>query len=271
MAHVSCHSLNTIDLLKQALNTLTTCKEKEKIMDKTINQLLREAPGIVDLFEKYGIDVDAYGPRTLSDVIVEKNLPEYILQEELDFFLEKEKIEVPDDKSDITQILDYLVHHHHRFAKDKGPLIQSKLERLSQTYHGNPANIQSIKKFFTNHMIELYSHMRNEEFLLFPYIREMSKAVTSGKTERMTRHPLMGKPLMLMQNEHTKVEEDLRKLRDITNNFSIPADGNETYAKVMAELESWEEDMVKHNTLENGLLSSKTRELELKFSLKFHP
>jgi regulator of cell morphogenesis and NO signaling len=238
-------------------------------MDRTIDQLLREAPKLAAIFEDFGIDVDVFGPRLLADVILEKNLPDYIISEEVEKHLEREETKIPDENSDITQVLDYLVFHHHKFAREKAPLIQTKLTRLAETYKGNYIDIKHLLKVFNEHATDLYTHMRNEEFLLFPYLRELKKSIQTGVGNKIASKPLLGQPISLMQAEHSRVETELQTINALSKGYSVPPDGNETYARVMQELESWEEDMKLHNQIENTLLANKANQLESEFKEKF--
>jgi regulator of cell morphogenesis and NO signaling len=67
-----------------------------------------------------------------------------------------------------------------------------------------------------------------------------------------------------MESEHEWVGKELTRLRDLTNNYTLPEDACNTYRTAYKELEYFEEDIHKHIHLENNILHPGAIELENK-------
>ena len=76
--------------------------------------------------------------------------------------------------------------------------------------------------------------MIKEEQVLFPYICELA-----ARDESCERRPspfgTVENPILMMEREHRAAAEDLRTIRELTDNYTPPADGCTTYAVCLAE------------------------------------
>jgi len=100
---------------------------------------------------------------------------------------------------------------------------------------------------------DLEQHMIKEEQVLFPYICELA-----ARDESCERRPspfgTVENPILMMEREHRAAAEDLRTIRELTDNYTPPADGCTTYAVCLAELARFEADLHRHVHLENNVL-----------------
>ena len=62
----------------------------------------------------------------------------------------------------------------------------------------------------------------------------------------------------MMMNEHTDEGERFERLAELTNNYTPPADGCNTYKVTFSMLKEFEEDLHLHIHLENNILFPKT-------------
>ena len=68
-------------------------------------------------------------------------------------------------------------------------------------------------------------------------------------------------PISMMEHEHQWVGESMEKIRYLTHDYAVPADGCTTYRVAMQELEAFERDLHQHVHLENNILFPKARAL----------
>ena len=66
----------------------------------------------------------------------------------------------------------------------------------------------------------------------------------------------------MMEHEHESVGKSLEKIRELTNNYSLPEDSCASYAFLFKALEDFESDLHIHVHLENNILFPKALELE---------
>jgi regulator of cell morphogenesis and NO signaling len=67
-----------------------------------------------------------------------------------------------------------------------------------------------------------------------------------------------------MEAEHQSAGDGMFEIKKLTNNFTPPADGCETFKITYKELKEFEEDLHKHVHLENNILFPKALKLEEK-------
>ncbi|MEJ2194955.1 MAG: hemerythrin domain-containing protein, partial [Ignavibacteriaceae bacterium] len=119
-----------------------------------------------------------------------------------------------------------------------------------------------IFEFFSIIYKDLKQHMLKEEQMLFPFIKQIVKA---KKDNLRTERPYFGSvqnPIRMMESEHENAGEGFHEIKRLSNNYSIPEDGCETYAVLYKELKEFEDDLHKHIHLENNILFPKAIELE---------
>ena len=93
---------------------------------------------------------------------------------------------------------------------------------------------------------------------LFPLIRRME---TTGEVPR-AHCGSVGNPIRVMEHEHDRAGEALRRLRELTGGYEAPADGCTTYRALMADLAEMESDLHLHIHKENNILHPRARRLE---------
>jgi len=102
--------------------------------------------------------------------------------------------------------------------------------------------------------------MMKEEHVLFPYIAELTR-VPDG--QRMTSpFGTVENPIRMMEREHEEAGSEMRLVRELTNDFTPPADGCTTYRVCFEELHRFEQDLHRHVHLENNVLFPKAVALE---------
>ena len=109
---------------------------------------------------------------------------------------------------------------------------------------------------------ELREHMRKEEELLFPYIAQMEDA---AQIKRQPPEPMFGSvqnPVAAMIMEHEASGQALEKIREVTGNYTVPADGCASYHALYQALPAFAADLHQHIHLENNILFPRAVELE---------
>ena len=108
-----------------------------------------------------------------------------------------------------------------------------------------------MHKLFNNLKTELEEHLIKEEEMLFPKIREAQNNPASGNGEEIR------KLVNETEEEHETAGAVLKELRDITSDYTVPADGCPTYRLVYDKLQELEADLFEHIHLENNVLFPK--------------
>ena len=109
---------------------------------------------------------------------------------------------------------------------------------------------------------ELTTHMVKEEKVLFPYIKALVAAQTSAQPLEATHFGTVQNPINMMEMEHEMVGKAMEEIRELTQNYLLPADGCASYSLLYKMLDEFEDDLHLHIHLENNILFPKALEME---------
>jgi regulator of cell morphogenesis and NO signaling len=112
-------------------------------------------------------------------------------------------------------------------------------------------------------MKEIPPHMKKEEEVIFPYIKQIYHAWRHQESYASLLVRTLRKPVEeVMQSEHETVGKQLNRMREITNHYSPPANACLTHKVTYAKLQELDNDLVQHIHLENNILFPKAIALE---------
>lgn len=123
-----------------------------------------------------------------------------------------------------------------------------------------------INELFKGCAGELAQHMKKEELILFPFIKKLVHATLSDELIELPHFETIQNPIAMMMHEHDAEGVRFRKIAELSNNYTPPADGCNTYKVTFAMLEEFEQDLHKHIHLENNILFPKAAKLEKDFT-----
>lgn len=220
------------------------------------------------VFKSHNIDFCCKGGRSIEEVCESKNMDTTALIGELNEALQKNNSSAPDFQSwDMDLLADYIEKKHHRYVEQKIPELKAYLNKLVKVHGQRHPELFDIEMLFTASAQELLSHMKKEETILFPYVRQM-KAV-QGEPSALKQVPFgsVQNPIRMMMHEHDNEGERFRKIALLSNNYTPPEDACTTYRVAFAMLKEFENDLHLHIHLENNILFPKAVELEKRSSL----
>lgn len=219
------------------------------------------------IFTKYGIDFCCKGQRTIDEVCTKKNINEANLLNELNAVLATKNDSGVDFNSwPLDLLIDYIEKTHHRFVEEKTPVLIQFLDKLCSVHGSNHPELFEITKLFKGSAEELEPHLKKEELILFPFIKEMMNATKSHGSIGKPNFGTVKNPITAMMEEHNHEGERFRTIAKLTNNYTPPEDACETYRVAYAMLEEFEQDLHKHIHLESNILFPKAKALEKFFS-----
>jgi len=239
----------------------------QKNTQKQIGQFVAEDYRTAAVFSKHKIDFCCRGHRTIEEVCKKNNIDCDLLLEELDATLKAKLDQSIDYKSWPLDLLTaYIEKKHHRYVEEKTPVLKQFLNKLCKVHGEAHPELFKINELFTSSAGELAAHMKKEELVLFPFIKNMVKAKL-GKTELSA--PGFGtvkNPIAAMMQDHDNEGERFREIAALTNNYTPPADACNTYKVTYAMLNEFEQDLHLHIHLENNILFPEAVTLEKQFA-----
>jgi len=215
------------------------------------------------VFKDFNIDFCCNGGRTIDEACSQKNISAEKLLTQLNKIIAVKNYSTIDFKNwPMDLIVDYIEKTHHRYVEQKIEEIMPYLNKLVIVHGANHPELKSIQEEFVNSANELLQHMKKEENILFPYIRQLSSNV-SGKSDY--KNPGFGtveNPINMMKHEHNIEGERFRKISSLSQNYSPPSDACNTYRVTYSLLQEFEDDLHKHIHLENNILFPMALEAE---------
>jgi regulator of cell morphogenesis and NO signaling len=233
----------------------------------TIGDFVAKDYRTATIFSKYGIDFCCKGQRTIDEVCSKMNLNEPQLLRELNAVLAtKNDTENDFDSWSLDVLIDYIEKKHHRFVEEKTQILIPFLDKLCSIHGDNHPELFEINQLFKDSAQELASHMKKEEMILFPFVKEMINATKSHGTIGKPFFETVKNPISAMMNEHDAEGERFRTIAALSNNYTTPEDACNTYRATYAMLQEFEQDLHKHIHLESNILFPKAKALEKFFS-----
>ena len=215
------------------------------------------------VFSKYGIDFCCKGNRTIEEACEKKNLDFAQIENEVAQLLETKSDGAIDFKSWPSDLLiDYIEKTHHRYVEEKSAVLLSFLYKLCKVHGYNHPELFEINELFKGCASELAQHMKKEELILFPFIKNMENAIRTNQAIQQPHFGTVENPIAMMQEEHITEGERFVKIAALTNNYTPPSDACNTYKVTFSMLQEFEQDLHKHIHLENNILFPKAIEMQ---------
>ncbi|MEO8933942.1 MAG: iron-sulfur cluster repair di-iron protein [Xanthomarina sp.] len=238
-----------------------------KESQKEIGQYVAEDYRTASVFSKYGIDFCCKGNRTIEEVCTKNNIDSSLLLNDLDKVLSTNTDQSIDYRSwPLDLLAEYIEKKHHRYVEEKTPVIRQFLDKLCKVHGQRHPELFKINELFTASTAELASHMKKEELILFPFIKRMVKAQIDKTPVSSPQFGTVKKPIAQMMAEHENEGDRFREIAALTDNYTPPADGCNTYKVTFAMLDEFEKDLFLHIHLENNILFPEAEKLENLFN-----
>ncbi len=210
------------------------------------------------VFKKNRIDFCCNGHNSLQEACEKKNLSADTLISELEAVMSQSKNTSIDYSSwPLDLLADYVEKKHHRYVEQKSQEILPYLEKIIRVHGSNHPELAHVGQLFTESVGELAKHMKKEEIVLFPAIREMVQNPQEASLNSTTLEKLKA-TIETMLSEHDAEGQRFEKIAELTKGYSVPEDGCNTYRVTLAMLEEFEDDLHLHIHLENNILFPKS-------------
>jgi len=233
-------------------------KKNDKDVE-TIGEIASKDMRKAELLKKLGIDFCCGGKRSLEEACLEKGLDATRVKQELE---NTAQLPAQGQQLDFNSwtpsfLADYVVNVHHKYVRTSSELLRELSDKVAG-HHGatNPFLISIRNK--THELInELITHMKKEEMILFPYIKQLEAGENSKKSFDSVKNPIW-----MMEQEHDIAGELARDIRSLTSDYTLPANACNSVGLLYKKLEEFESDLLQHIHLENNILFPKAIAME---------
>ncbi|MEB2775368.1 iron-sulfur cluster repair di-iron protein [Algoriphagus sp. D3-2-R+10] len=231
-----------------------------EIAEKKVGNIVASNFRTAKIFTDYGIDFCCKGGIKLSEACEKKGVDLNKISAEL-VQSGKQQDEKNYQNFSMTDLVDHIVNVHHKYVETTIPSLKFYVEKIAKVHGDNHPELLEIRDEFFNTADALTSHMKKEEFVLFPYIKAMESAVKNHFPLSPAHFGSIENPISMMEEEHETEGDRFRKIAALSNNYTPPSDACQTYKVAFAMLQEFESDLHTHIHLENNILFPEAKEV----------
>ncbi|QAA81674.1 iron-sulfur cluster repair di-iron protein [Aequorivita sp. H23M31] len=231
---------------------------------KLIQEFVADDYKTAAVFSKYGIDFCCRGNRSIEDVCEQEQIDKDALLNDLASISQTSSAQSIDYKSwPLDLLIDFIEKKHHRYVTEKSPVINFYLDKIARVHGERHPELFEIKELFRESAENLGSHMVEEEGMFFPYIKRMLEAKENGTAPAKPEGlETVERPIAKLMEEHDDEGVRHREIAKLSNNFTTPEDGCNTYKVAFEMLRDFQDDLHLHIHLENNILFLEAKKLE---------
>jgi regulator of cell morphogenesis and NO signaling len=232
--------------------------------EETLGEIAAKDLRKAEVFKKYGLDFCCGGKKSLQEACSEKGLDVLKIKEELErpAAASASKQAQHDFNSwNLTFLSDYIVNVHHSYVKQNIPVLADLSQKVADHHGKTNPELGRIRDKVDEMLSELKVHLKKEENILFPYIRQLESSKASGSATPGGFGSVQ-QPISVMENDHDIVGVLAEEIRALSNNYTLPENACNSYSLLYSKLAEFEDDLHTHIHLENNILFPKAVEME---------
>lgn len=224
-----------------------------ELKNRTIAEIVSDDISTASVFKKYKLDFCCGGGKTVENACKKANINvDDVIR---DLMNNKPKNEAPNlnFKDWSAEFLaDYIVYVHHTYVKQNLGVINEFAEKVSNVHGQHEPKVVEIAKLFSQVSKEFTTHIAKEEGILFPAIKAK---------EADCNYQIDEKTLLLIKDEHEEIGTLIKKIQELSDNFTPPEWACNTFKALYFKLEEFTNDLFQHIHLENNILFPKVKNL----------
>jgi regulator of cell morphogenesis and NO signaling len=239
--------------------------------DALVTELIARDYRTADVLKKHGIDFCCGAGWPLKTACEMRGLDTLLVKQELEAVIRPIQIaaSLPFTEWPLDFLADYIVHVHHGYLRQALTSVKEFLETFIAGHSTQFAYLKELEQVFTKLYNGLPASMKQEEEIIFPYIKQVYRAFLTRESFAGLLTRTLRKPVeKVMTQERELVVNTLQKMRELTGNYFLPAGACRSHWVVFMKLKELDNDLVQHLHLENTVLLPRllTIEGELKKS-----
>ncbi|MBE0653265.1 MAG: iron-sulfur cluster repair di-iron protein [Bacteroidales bacterium] len=221
-------------------------------IEPTIGEIVANDFRAASIFKEAGIDFCCGGNKSVTEACREKGADVSHLYQQLDTLEQTPVNGAMNFKDwDLGFLSEYIMNTHHKFVLKNLPELVFYTQKIAGVHGDHHPELIEVASLFTKINEELLQHLKNEEDVLFPAIKE---ALVNASPE--VKSTIISE-IKRMQGEHEFAGGAMDKINVLTNHYHIPEDACNTYKVSFKLLEQFEDDLHIHVHLENNILYPK--------------
>lgn len=228
-------------------------------MNQTVAQITTDDYRTAVVFKRFGIDFCCGGKKSVRQACEEKQVSIKELEKALEESTQNLISEYDYKDWEIGFLADHILNIHHSYVRKTIPSISQFLDKVVRKHTVRHAELPKVQELFNKVVEELESHMKHEEEIVFPAIKQLDE---SKKDNSPPPHfGSLENRISQLEKDHVIVGDLFKEMKHITNNLVPPVDACKTYNIVYSMLLEFETNLHRHIHLENNILFPKSMKL----------
>lgn len=232
----------------------------ENLMESKVGVVVSKNYRTARVFSSHGIDFCCKGGISVAEACKLNQVDPQRVLTELELILDNQEVADPDaalHELSNAALIELITTRHHAYVRETAPVLEGYLLKIAHVHGERHPELLPLYQEFHLMNQALMAHMEKEEELLFPRLIHWEKALERSVVQA---EGLLA-PIHAMEDEHNIEGDRLRKMRQLTNDYTPPADACQTYRVAFSMLTEFEEDLHRHIHLENNLLFARHKSM----------
>jgi regulator of cell morphogenesis and NO signaling len=238
-----------------------------KLIDKQafVSDIVKKDYRTATVFRRHGIEFCCGAKFPLELVCSLKGLDPDIIEAELENACRS--ISIPNsikfEEWELAFLADYIVNIHHEYLRSTIPSALETIQQFSDGHKKKFSYLPELVAEFTAMAKELLSHIKYEEDIIFPYIKQIAFAHKGKESYASLLVRTLSKPVEeVMHHEHRFVEDSLGRIRELTGKYAISQEACTSHKVSFLILQELDQDIMQHLHLENDILFPRAIQME---------
>lgn len=162
-------------------------------------------------------------------------------------------------------IISYIVNVHHQYLNKTLKGTQEMLVDFAKEHNKKYTYLCNLEQQFGLLVQELLLSVKQEEEIIFPYIRHLTHAYKHKEPYAALMIKTLRKPKPVgdtMFKGHETISDIILSIRELTGSYTIPANVCISHKVVLSKLKELDNDLAQHLYLEQSLLFPRAAAIE---------
>jgi regulator of cell morphogenesis and NO signaling len=214
----------------------------------TLADLVTANPGSARVFDRFGLDYSCDGQRTLNDACTTLGIDPGTVTHAVAALGRGASPRWA--HLGPTDLVAHLEVAHHRYLWAELPRLTAVAEQAIGAHGERHPELAEVGRALAELRTELETHLRTEERVLFPMIRDLDDPIIAPAIDREAMRTAMS----VLFADHDLVSDLLAELREMTGGYVPCADASASYRALCKGLAAVEADTHLHVHKENNVL-----------------
>jgi regulator of cell morphogenesis and NO signaling len=218
---------------------VTIVNQQVPLRSRTVGDIAATMPGATGVFRRFKLDFCCGGDIALENAARQGGIHLAEVERALNALDELESTTLAPQQT--SELIDHILTRYHETHRRELPELVKLGRKLEAVHSDHPQAPRGLADTLQQMLGELEVHMKKEELILFPAMRQRSEGN-------------LGVPIAQMRHDHDDHGEHLRKLESITDNFTLPEGACRSWQALYAGSAKLANDLMEHIHLENNVL-----------------